>query len=30
MYFRKTDFAGARKLLRQNDDSLRKVIESVP
>jgi N-acetylmuramic acid 6-phosphate etherase len=30
MYFRKTDLAGARKLLRQNDDSLRKVIESVP
>jgi N-acetylmuramic acid 6-phosphate etherase len=30
MYFRKTDSAGARKLLRQNDDSLRNVIESVP
>jgi N-acetylmuramic acid 6-phosphate etherase len=30
MHFRKTDFAGARKLLKQNDDSLRNVIESVP
>jgi N-acetylmuramic acid 6-phosphate etherase len=27
MHFRKTDLAGARKLLRQNNDSLRKVIE---
>jgi N-acetylmuramic acid 6-phosphate etherase len=27
MHFRKTDFAGARTLLRQNHDSLRKVIE---
>jgi N-acetylmuramic acid 6-phosphate etherase len=30
MHFRNTNLAGARKLLRQNDDSLRKVIESVP
>ncbi|MBM4103569.1 MAG: N-acetylmuramic acid 6-phosphate etherase [Planctomycetes bacterium] len=30
MYFRNTDFTGARKLLRQNDDSLRKVIERAP
>jgi N-acetylmuramic acid 6-phosphate etherase len=27
MHYRKTDIAGARKLLRQNNDSLRKVIE---
>jgi N-acetylmuramic acid 6-phosphate etherase len=27
MYYRKTDFAGARKLLRQHNDSLRKVVE---